>query len=125
MKLAVVLAALTSTASADPIAFTNLPDREVRFKGIKGPPGGRSAGTYLLEPIDGGQRTRIRAAFYLDVRGPAALVVSDSTLKRMRHAKLRADLGDVLRAFPPRVTSSRVLIRSSPPSRPDPKAPQR
>jgi hypothetical protein len=84
------------------IAFTNTPDRELRFKGISGPPGGRASGTYLLEPIDGGQRTRVRAAFYLDVVGPGALFVSNAKLKRMRHAKLRADLSDVLRAFPHR-----------------------
>lgn len=87
------------------LEFSNDPDRALRFKGVKGPPGGRASGTVLLEPIDGGQRTRVRAALYVDVVGSAGWFVSDSRIKRMRHAKLRADLRDVLRAFPHRVVA--------------------
>jgi hypothetical protein len=84
------------------VQFSNEANHFLRFKGVKGPPGGVAAGTYLLEPLDGGQRTKVTATLYLDVKGPAALFVSDAKIKRMRHAKLQADLSDVLRAFPHR-----------------------
>ena len=84
------------------VQFSNEANHILRFKGVKGPPGGVAAGTYRLEPINGGQRTRVTATLYLDIKGPAALFVSDSKIKRMRHAKLQADLSDVLRAFPHR-----------------------
>lgn len=84
------------------VEFANEANHIIRFKGIKGPPGGVARGTYLMEPIDGGQRTRVTATLYLDIVGPASLFVSDAKIKRMRHAKLRSDLSDVLRAFPHR-----------------------
>lgn len=84
------------------VQFANEANHILRFKGVKGPPGGVAAGTYLLEPINGGQRTKVTATLYLDVKGPASLFISDAKIKRMRHAKLQADLSDVLRAFPHR-----------------------
>jgi carbon monoxide dehydrogenase subunit G len=84
------------------VQFANEANHILRFKGVKGPPGGVAAGTYRLEPMNGGQRTKVTATLYLDIKGPAALFVSDAKIKRMRHAKLQADLSDVLRAFPHR-----------------------
>lgn len=84
------------------VEFANEANHILRFEGVKGPPGGVAKGTYLLEPIDGGQRTRVTATLYLDILGPASLFVSDAKIQRMRHAKLRSDLSDVLRAFPHR-----------------------
>src|SRR3954470_6991982 len=40
------------------VQFDNQPDRVIHFTGVKGPPGGRAGGTYVLEPLDGGKRTR-------------------------------------------------------------------
>jgi hypothetical protein len=79
------------------VQFDNDPGRAVRFKGVDGPPGGRASGTYLLEPLDGGARTRVVASLYLDVVGVPSLFVSDSKIKHMREAKLRADMTDVAR----------------------------
>lgn len=84
------------------VEFANEANHILRFKGIKGPPGGVAAGTYLLEPVAGGQRTKVTATLYLDVKGPPALFISDAKIKRMRHAKLQSDIRDVLRAFPHR-----------------------
>jgi uncharacterized protein YndB with AHSA1/START domain len=77
------------------IAFANVPDRQISFRGVQGPPGGRATGTYTLFPIDGGKRTRVVADLYLDVVGPAGWVVRDSKTRDMRHAKLERDLADV------------------------------
>jgi ribosome-associated toxin RatA of RatAB toxin-antitoxin module len=79
------------------VQFDNEPDRVIKFVGIEGPPGGRASGTYVLEPLDGGQRTRITASLYLDVVGVAGVFVSDAKIRRMRDAKLRADLNDLVR----------------------------
>ena len=81
------------------VQFDNLADHELRFRGVEGPPGGRASGTYFLEPVDGGRRTRIVASLYLEVVGLPGWFVSDSKLRGMREAKLRADLTDVARAF--------------------------
>jgi uncharacterized membrane protein len=79
------------------IKFNNVPGQAIRFRGIKGPPGGKSSGEYLLTPIDGGKRTQVTARLRLDVDGPAALVVRESKLRGIRHAKLSADLQDAQR----------------------------
>lgn len=77
------------------VQFDNVPNQALRFRGIKGPPGGRARGEYLLEPIDGGARTRIHAKLYMDVVGVAGVFVRDATLRRMRQAKLTRDLRDI------------------------------
>jgi uncharacterized membrane protein len=81
------------------VQFDNDPGRVIKFVGVEGPPGGRSRGTYVLEPIDDGHRTRVKASFYLDVVGVAGVFVTDSKLRHMREAKLRADLQDVVSAL--------------------------
>jgi hypothetical protein len=78
------------------VQFDNELDRAIRFVGVEGPPGGRASGTYLLEPIDGGRRTRVTASLYLEVVGVPSLFVGDAKVRTMREAKLRADLTDVL-----------------------------
>jgi hypothetical protein len=81
------------------VQFANEPNKAIRFKGIKGPPGGRSSGEYLLTPIDGGKRTQVTASLYMDVFGPTKFVIRSDKLTGMRDAKLRADLVDVARHF--------------------------
>ena len=81
------------------VQFDNVADHEIRFRGVEGPPGGRASGTYFLEPLDGGRRTRIVASLYLEVVGLPGWFVSDSKLRGLREAKLRADLTDLARAF--------------------------
>lgn len=81
------------------VKFDNVENREIRFHSVDAPPGARARGTYTLEPIDGGTRTRLVATFYLDVGGAAGLFVRDKTLRRMRQEKLRADLRDVAMRF--------------------------
>jgi hypothetical protein len=85
------------------VQFDNVPDRVIRFRGIKGPPGGRAGGEYRLEPIQAPNqpvRTRVTATLYLDVVGVPAWFVSDSTIEAMRRRKLERDMTDVLRRFP-------------------------
>lgn len=91
------------------VKFDNIENREIRFHSVDAPPGAHASGTYTLEPIDGGKRTKVVATFYLDVGGVAGLFVRDKTLRAMRHAKLRSDLVDVLRRFPrqPQTTAVR------------------
>jgi uncharacterized membrane protein len=79
------------------VQFDNDPGRLIRFKGVKGPPGGRASGSYVLQPIEGGRRTRVVASLYMDVVGIPGLFVSDDKIARMREAKLRADLTDLER----------------------------
>jgi len=79
------------------LQFDNDPDRAIRFHGVDGPPGGRASGSYVLEPLDGGRRTKVVASLYLDVVGVPSLFVRDSALARMREDKLRADLTDAMR----------------------------
>jgi hypothetical protein len=81
------------------VQFHNIPDRAIRFDGIKGPRGGKAWGSYLLEPIDGGRRTRVVASLSLDVVGVARVFVRESKLVAMREAKLRVDMTDVMRAL--------------------------
>lgn len=81
------------------VAFDNIKDQRISFRGIDGPPGGRASGMYLLTPIDNGTRTRITASLYLDVVGLPSAFIRDSTIRGMRNAKLRADLTDVQRHF--------------------------
>lgn len=79
------------------IAFDNDTDKAVRFKLIDGPRGARATGEYLLIAIDSGTRTRIDATLYMDVVGVTGLFVTDKKIRKMRQAKLRADLEDVAR----------------------------
>jgi uncharacterized membrane protein len=81
------------------VVFENIPGKAIRFRGVKGPPGGRARGEYELVPIDGGKRTRVTARLYMDVVGPVAWFVREKTIKPMREAKLNADLQDVARRF--------------------------
>ena len=88
------------------VKFDNREDTTIHFVGVDAPPGARATGTYTLQPVDGGRRTRVIARLYLDVVGVPGLFVRNSTLRSMRQAKLRADLSDVARWFekpsPPR-----------------------
>jgi uncharacterized membrane protein len=79
------------------IAFDNDPDKAVRFRLVDGPRGARATGEYLLVGIDGGKRTRIDATLYMDVVGATGIFVTDKKIRKMRQAKLRADLEDVAR----------------------------
>jgi carbon monoxide dehydrogenase subunit G len=81
------------------VEFDNERDRVIRFKGVKGPPGGRAHGTYTLVPVDGGKHTRVTAQLYMDAVGVASVFVRDATIRSMRNAKLQADLGDLARHF--------------------------
>ena len=80
------------------VEFDNQPNRTIHFTGVAGPPGSRAGGTYVLQPLDGGKRTRVIASLYLDVVGAPSLFVRDSTIRNMRQAKLRSDMTDVMRA---------------------------
>jgi hypothetical protein len=93
------------------VEFDNTPDRLITFRGIKGPPGGRARGWYVLTPLPGG-RTQIQANLYMDVVGAPSVFVSDSKIRSMRQAKLRADMTDVMRRFPPRGGQGRQLTPS-------------
>lgn len=90
------------------LQFDNERDRAIRFRGIKGPPGGRASGTYVLEPIDGGRRTRVTATLYLDVVGIPSLFAGGAKLRGMREAKLRADMTDVSRVLEQRKAAARA-----------------
>ena len=81
------------------VKFDNLENREIRFHSVDAPPGAHASGTYVLEPIDNGMRTRITARFYMDVVGIAGIFVRSKTLRAMRQNKLRADLSDVAARF--------------------------
>lgn len=81
------------------VKFDNVTNRVVRFGLVDGPPGARASGDYRLEPIDNGARTRITAVLYMDVVGVTSVFVRDKTIRNMRQAKLRADLGDLSRYF--------------------------
>jgi hypothetical protein len=85
------------------VLFDNDPARGViRFRGVKGPPGGRASGEYVLVPIDGGKRTQVTARVYMDVVGLPGLFVSDKRVRTMRQAKVRTDLADLEHRFAPR-----------------------
>lgn len=90
-----------STALGHEVAvkFDNIENREIRFHSVDAPPGARASGSYVLEPMDGGTRTRLVATFQLDVGGVVGMLVSDKALRSIRHAKLRADLRDVEARF--------------------------
>lgn len=81
------------------VKFDNVENRLIRFHSVDAPPGAHASGTYDLDPLDGGTRTKVVASFYLDVGGVAGLFMSDKKLRGMRQAKLRADLGDVAARF--------------------------
>lgn len=81
------------------LQFDNVPDREINFVGIKGPPGGRAHGKYLLVPTADGQHTQVTADLYLDVVGMPGWFVSDAYVRGKRRAKLERDLADVQRYF--------------------------
>ena len=80
------------------VQFDNVPGRQIRFQGIKGPPGGRASGEFLLEPIDA-HRTKVTARLYMDVVGVPSLFVRGSSIRAMREDKLRSDMADVVRRF--------------------------
>ncbi|HEY1555863.1 MAG TPA: SRPBCC family protein [Kofleriaceae bacterium] len=81
------------------LQFDNVADREIRFRAVEGPPGAHATGDYVLEPIDGGKRTRVTAHLYIDVSGVASIVYRDAKVRRMRRDKLEADLADTARHF--------------------------
>lgn len=85
------------------VVFQNVPNQSISFRGAP-PPSGRPSsiaarGQYVLTPIDGGKRTQVTAALYVDVNGPAALFVRDSKIRRIRQAKLGADWRDIANYF--------------------------
>ncbi len=96
------------------VELDNVPGRTIRFRGIKGPPGGVAHGEYRFEPVDGGKRTRIVADLYLDIQGPVGWFVSDARTRKIREAKLRADLADTVRYFA-RPVASREPPAAAPP----------
>lgn len=81
------------------VKFDNIENREIRFHSVDAPPGARASGTYVLEPIDNGARTRVTATFYMDVVGITGMFVRAKTLRAMRQNKLRADMNDVAARF--------------------------
>jgi len=80
------------------VQFDNVPGRQIRFQGIKGPPGGRASGEFLLEPIDA-HHTKVTARLYMDVVGVPSLFVRGSAIRTMRDQKLRSDMTDVMNYF--------------------------
>lgn len=82
------------------VVFDNTPGQLISFRGVEGPPGGRASGSYQLTPVDGGQRTLVHARLYMNVVGVPGLFISDSKIRKMRQAKVRADMTDVMRRFP-------------------------
>jgi ribosome-associated toxin RatA of RatAB toxin-antitoxin module len=80
------------------VQFDNVPGRQIRFQGIKGPPGGRASGEFLLEPIDA-HHTKVTAKLYMDVVGVPSIFVRSSTIRAMREQKLRSDMTDVVSHF--------------------------
>jgi len=80
------------------VQFDNVPGRQIRFRGIKGPPGGRASGEFLLEPIDA-HHTKVTARLYMDVVGVPSIFIRSSTIRAMRDDKLRSDMTDVVRYF--------------------------
>jgi len=91
-----------SLAHTVTVAFDNVTDQLISFRGIDGPPGGRATGSFVLTPVDGGRRTHVKGRLYMDVVGVPGLFVSDSEIVMMRVGKLRADMTDVMNAFPTR-----------------------
>ena len=81
------------------VQFDNEPGRSISFRGVEGPPGGRASGEYVLVPIDGGKRTQVTAKLYMNVVGAPGLFVRDRKIRKMRRAKLQADLTDIARYF--------------------------
>ena len=79
------------------VRFENDADKLVKFKLVDGPRGARAWGEYTLVSIDEGKHTRIDARLYMDVVGAVGLFVTDKRIRKMRQAKLRADLEDVAR----------------------------
>lgn len=81
------------------VELDNVPGREIRFRGVDGPPGGRASGRYVLQLVDGGAHTRVTAELYLDVVGFPGVFVRDAKLRDMRTEKLSRDLTDTARWF--------------------------
>jgi uncharacterized protein YndB with AHSA1/START domain len=71
------------------VKFDNEPDHVIRFTSVDAPPGAHARGEYVLEPIDGGKRTRLTATLYLDVGGPGGWFID---VRARRRAKVAADL---------------------------------
>jgi hypothetical protein len=81
------------------VVFDNVPDRALRFRSVDAPPGASAKGEYILQPIDGGRRTRIVASFYLHVGGIPGIFMSAAKVRSMRRVKLEHDLVDTARWF--------------------------
>ena len=81
------------------VQFENISPRLVRFRGVQGPPGSKARGEYVLTPIDNGRRTKVDAKLYIDISGPAGLIMRDRKVRAIRQAKLAADLNDAARWF--------------------------
>jgi uncharacterized membrane protein len=79
------------------LKFDNDADKLVKFKLVDGPRGARAWGEYTLVAIDEGKHTRIDARLYMDVVGAVGIFVTDKRIRKMRQAKLRADLEDIAR----------------------------
>jgi len=81
------------------VVFDNDPDRALRFHSVDAPPGASARGEYILQPIDGGRRTRIRATLYLHVSGIPGIFMNAAKVRSMRRIKLEHDLADTARWF--------------------------
>ncbi|MBX3159307.1 MAG: SRPBCC family protein [Deltaproteobacteria bacterium] len=79
------------------VEFNNTPNRVIRFRGVEGPPGGRSSGSYVLTPVDGGARTRVTVQLYAEVVGVGHVLYRESKMREIRREKLARDLTDTAR----------------------------
>lgn len=84
---------------AHTIRFATDDDRRIRFTLTDGHFGSQLSGEFLLEPLDGGVSTRVRARILLDVSGFFGLFVSEASLREKREGKLRRDLDDLRSHF--------------------------
>lgn len=88
------------------IRFGNTPNAIVAFTLVEGPPGAVSTGRYVLTPAGDGTTT-LSAELYMEVTGLSGLFISDARVRKMRRAKLRADLEDLAAYFAPAASSTR------------------
>lgn len=72
--------------------------RRISFSLVDGPPGIKSNGETIFEPIDNGNGSRIQASFLLDTEG-FSMPGMDSAFRRLRTAKIERDMEDLSRAF--------------------------
>jgi hypothetical protein len=93
--------------------FCNAQNRLVRYELIDGPSGVKLVWEARLEPGPENGTTKVRMRLHVTIDGVLGWLVSKDQVRKHRESKLRTDINDLTRRFPPPRPTSQAAARPS------------